>query len=208
MEQNLNMQRQIAGSNASFINQLPIQKEKLSGDVYLFNNMLEVKLTFNNEEVHQLMANYNLLDNKLEIRHNEQIKVVPIHFIDHLTVMSTKYINGSEYLYEEKPIKSLVKVLQEGEDLILVEMVELEFIKANYNVQLDAGYNYDRYVKKPMILMGEKDKNLKEVKGGKNKIFKLFEEQQELIKQYAKEHNLNPKESKDLAKLIEYADQI
>jgi len=146
----------------------------------------------------------DLKNNLIEIRHGEEIKILPITKCKALTldgaVQSRLFINGNSM--PDKGFTGLVEPLVMGK-LSLYNKPNLEVYRANYNAAMDVGNRNDRYVVKEQLFMFREGNVIDVSKAGK-KIMDNFQDRADEVKAYAKTNALSFKKKEDLIKIIAF----
>lgn len=192
------------------IKDMPKKKGKSEGTVYLSNDWNVGNILLENEKAlidHQF--NYNLQSHQLEIKDDEgDIRVLNFGAVKNFAWQSKK---GPEY-YEpctiyDKNMPGFFKVLNsEGKAKFLVKP-SLEIIYANHNPAMDAGKNHDTYTVSYDYYIYNGGKLIK-VRKRKNSILSALKDKKEEVKNYAKENKLRFKDEKDIAKMVDYYNEL
>ncbi len=201
------------GSNNSVrFADMPPKKGETQGSYYYSEEWYKANITLTDDsKIENIEVKINLQDKNLELQVEGQVKVLSFYSVKNFVLKETA---GDVYFYnvslfsenKNKETSGFYKVLVDKK-VKLMSIVYLELLPSNYNAAMDAGNNYDKYVKKEKyyVLVNQE---LKQISKTKSSILKTFDNKSEQVNDYAKENSLKYKNTEDLVKIVEYYNSI
>lgn len=190
-----------------YINQLKARPAETLGDVYLNEDWLlaDIELNNGNTVLKNIPVKINLQTSELEIKHQNQVKVLPSGKVKVFRLLMTngtveKFVNARAYKLDNTPLNGFLQSIDSGKWELLVRP-EVKLVKSNYNQALDIGERNDKYVKGETLYLA-KDNQLYETRLSRQKFVKNFSGSEDVVSAFIKEHNINIKKVEDLRVLV------
>ncbi len=184
----------------------PENQPGIRGDQYLFAEWKLARVVFKDEIVREnLMVNYNLENEQLEISTTEGIKLVPDGFILSWEVDGKTFVslhNFTERCFNVE--RKYAEVLSDGHDMVLLKVFEFSRRNPAYNEKLGIGDNNYRMIKSEELFLLKKGK-CQEISGSasrREKILSNFLKNQRIPK-LIDQYNLNIRDEADLISLLD-----
>jgi hypothetical protein len=178
--------------------------------VYLTDKWVKTNLVYKSEYVIQnLKCKYDINSELFEVNADTIIQIINTADIDSFSYeedgMQYNYINCKHFPLEDY-MHGFFRVLSHGK-IRLLEKPAVNIIEPDYNVALDVGHKERRYVLTFHLYVQEKDV-VRELPRKKKDIRKLFLDKESEVNAFVKENKLKLKKSEDLAKAINYYNQL
>lgn len=202
----------MAPSAGGFVKEIKFIPKQMEGTYYLHDywSMGKVSL-FNGDELENLQIKFDIEQNHLELKTENQIKLLEDSYIKEFTLHDTesgtemKFLNCSLYQKDGIPLIGFFESLAEG-NLSLFSKMELSIIKANYDPKFDVGDKMDKVVKveKYYIARGY---DVWEVTNNKKDNLRIFGDKADSMGSYLKSEKLSFKDEEDIKKMVAYYNQ-
>ncbi len=186
-----------------------INKSKVSGSYYYFNNWKNTAViyTIDNKGYKLKNVNFNIKDNRLEAQIRNQVadKIFAFNTSD----VSKATIGNHTFVSKILPNKpnTLVERLLSSSNANLYKYYENEIKEATVNPMTHQKMGDDKIVLKTTLFL-ELDGKIKELRLKKNSILTMFKNKEKEIKSYVKENKLSYKAEEDVKKIIDYYNSL
>lgn len=196
------------GGNAVY--GIPPEPKKVEGTNYLDTkwNTASLLLYKDQQLLEGFRVRYNIVSNMFELMEpeNNLVSVMPGLRIQNLVWVDSTYkvpryfVNGMDFKDEGSPISGFFEVLIDGE-LPLMRRTMAVFKESNYNTALMVGNRNDQIIKRNIYyyLRGE---DVYEVPNGRKKIFEVFGDSAEEMKEYTENNSIDLKDPSGLFQLF------
>jgi len=160
-----------------------------------------------NESTMAVMMRYNILFDEIEIKNEVEgeVKIVNKDSNIKASMGTDRYI----YLPEDNlPIGGYFKILNFSKPYRIYKKLTTKYVEGE---EAETVYSMEKKPSFPLKVtyyLADANNNLKELPNGKSKILKMLPGKEKELKNYIKTNKLNLKEEKDLAKLIDYFNEI
>ena len=207
IQDRLNKLNSINGAN-SLLMGFDNRTSEVVGDAYLFESWVPATITFKQgEEVEEVPVNVDLLNNRVEIKAGDQVKVaygfqIRDFVVKDLLEEDSKFVSFSDFrLADGEKLKGFGQLLYDGQ----VKLLKRPYVivkKAKYIPGFEVGSLNPEIVDKEKYYLLENE-ILREVKRKPD-----FGKQNAQIKKFMKKHKLKTKREKDLVDTVAYYDSL
>ena len=215
LNRDLNLKSAAAsGNHRNFFTELPVKKGETLGSEYFRDEwMIGDLMTSDSTRLEDLSLKYNVSDNLLEIKVDEEIKVIPYEKVtafylnDPLKSKPVVFVS-SEVLKEKKNvINGFYELVYDG-PVDLLQKYKVEVVEASYNVAMDVGSKSDKLVQKSEFFVSTKSALEPLERNNSKFVAQLDKEKEEELLSFIKTHKLKLKKKEDLIKIFEYYQTI
>lgn len=191
------------------MNEIKKPERAVIGNTYWDENWAPGDITFADGQV---LANaslrYDIQEDMIELKIDNKLMGIRGKNVKSFTAYSGSkqayevYINASQYKEDEITKAGFFKVLAEGEWLLL-EKMEVTYVKPNYNPVLGVGNEEPKYSKKTELFVAH-GPDVFEVPNSKSKFLKEVNYPNEDLASFMKENDLSVKNTKDVKSIVEF----
>ena len=185
----------------------------IKGSYYLLDDWYSCNIILKNGQTDTKNAcKYNLETSHLEIKIENEIRALNLRYIDNFSLYGEDisdtlfFENASKYTEEKIPLTGILEIIVKGKNK-LISKPGLKKQQGNYIPALDVGEKAETYVKNEVLYFADGNK-LRLIKGKKGEWLKELNDQQEIIKEYAKENKLGFRKKEHLTRLIRYCNTL
>lgn len=207
VQDRLNKLNSINGANSLLLG-FDNRSSEVVGDAYLFEDWVPASITFSEgAEVQDLPVNVDLLNQRVEIKAGNQVKVAYAFQVRDFVVKNplkedTKFISLNDLrLADGEKLKGFGQLLYDGQ-VKLVKRPYVSIKKAKYIPGFEVGSLNPEIVDKEKFYLLQ-DKVLTEVKRKPG-----FGKHNAQMKKYMKENKLKTKREKDLVEIVAYYNSL
>ncbi|MEZ4775193.1 MAG: hypothetical protein R3D00_18560 [Bacteroidia bacterium] len=194
----------------SFIQEIPFVPDGYKGSFYVEDEWCKGNIYLpDSGQITDVLLRYDLQAGRLEIQLPDGIRALDpaeltaFEWLDPTGLMR-RFIQGNSFRYpEENPVHEIVELLADGKSLKLFLHYDLILREGNYNVQIDIGDRTPQWVKKEKLYFVVKDAAYP-VPGKTRKWQMFFMGKSEIVDDYIRQNQLNPKNKADLTKIVNY----
>jgi len=181
------------------------KKDKLS--VYYYNDWKMARIVlFTGEEIRSYPVKYDLTRNIIEIKTEEEIKLLSIGRVNEIHWTATGEVFYNTMIFDNFDEQGFFTKLHEGK-ISLLKKPYMKVIESNYVAEFDAGEEEDQYVKRFKYYYVI-DNKVREFKKSKRNVLKLFNDNSEQIKDYISSKKLKCNNDIDLIKIFNYYENL
>lgn len=179
----------------------------LEGNKVLYEEFINSRIILKDDTCiyKDIPVRINIYENALEVNYKGEVKYLPVDKIDKIELQSQNRPFLTQNSFNEKlsaPV-GFYKLLYDQQSTLLCHY-SYKIKEANYNVQLDVGQEYDEVViERDYYLIV--DNEMIKLEKNRKKLFKQLGEEKE-VRDFLKQHRINPKDEQDLVKLLEFYD--
>ncbi len=172
-----------------------VQNNEISGSVYLFDSWIGNYNIYDSSDNKFLVTNlnYNITTNTLESKvSNDSVFQYDLGNIKKVSFGNKKYeiVDGK-----------LVESLFSSEKINVYKVFSVQVVEATINPMTQENITDKKYVKKSKFLVKKNDL-VQELKLNKKNVLSLFEKNQNDVKKFVKDNNLNYSDENDLFKIL------
>lgn len=199
-------------SGGNMIYGIPPQPTQVEGDNYLDVkwNTANILLYKNQQILEGVRIRYNITSNLFELIAPEAtqatllpgVKIQNLVWIDSAFMVPRYFVNGMDFLDEGTPISGFFEVLIDGE-LPLMRRTMAIFKESNYNTALMVG-NRNHQIIKRNIYYYLQGKNVIEIPSNRKKLFAIFGENAEEMKEFTNINELSIKDASTFFRMFTY----
>ncbi|WP_299452563.1 hypothetical protein [uncultured Microscilla sp.] len=179
------------------------QKEALKGNPFLFQETkkgaVKIKHHYNKEYAFANMR-YDAFNHEIEVvleNKKRYIRGVDLNeFALYHEGKRLLFINANHYSFKSTKLHGFVQLIEDGE-VQLVKRVKIDILKSNYNVALNVGNNYDKFIRKTTYFYAHKGV-LYQVKS-KRDLYRFFSKRNFNAKAVIKQHKIKFRKQKEQA---------
>lgn len=195
---------------------IPKMKESPKGSTYLLDNFTNANILLKDSTIiFDYKINFNLSTKNIEffIEDANEYAYLNISKAERIYLKKNNqteiYESCPQYLLNYPDIGDcdIIKLIYKGDKASLIYKYTLELIPANYNLALDAGNPYDTYAAKRTIYILKDGKSYLARPSKASLLFILRDKKKEL-KDFIENNNLNLRNEKHQALLLEYYNKI
>jgi hypothetical protein len=191
-----------------FVSQLPRSPAKTQGDYFYSEAWYTGNIYLaSNEQIEAVTMRLNLKDNSIEIKLDNEIKILSGKQVKFLEWMNEdgykeRLINAADYALESGKVRGFFAVLIDG-NFKLFRQTKAEVKQGSYNVALDVG-TPDNVIIKTHSYLVCRGGQLMELPSGRKKIIRDFSSHYDIdISTTVKQLDFHPKEESDLIRLVQ-----
>ncbi|PZX56853.1 carboxypeptidase-like protein [Algoriphagus ratkowskyi] len=199
-------------SGGNMIYGLAPQPAQVEGDDYLDSkwNTATLLLYKDQKLLEGYKIRYNITSNTFELIAPEStlltalpgLRIQNLVWVDSARMVPRYFVNGMDFLEEGTPISGFFEVLVDGE-LPLMRRTMAIFKESNYNAALMVGNRNHQIVKRNIYYFLE-GKNVIEVPSNRKKLFAVFGENADEMKEYMNVNELSIQDPNTLFKMFTY----
>ncbi|WP_339880690.1 carboxypeptidase-like regulatory domain-containing protein [uncultured Algoriphagus sp.] len=189
---------------------IPPEATKVEGNNYLDSkwNTASLLLYRDQKLLEGYRVRFNITSNLFEViaPESSQVTTMPglrvqnLVWVDSMYMVPRYFVNGMDFLDEGSPISGFFEILVDGE-LPLMRRTMAIFKESNYNTALMMGNRNHQIIKRNIYyyLVG---KDVIEVPSNRKKLFAIFGDKEEEMKEYVNSNELSIKDPSTLFKLF------
>ena len=188
---------------------VPLRAPRLTGSFYLYDDWTVGSIILKNGSVvSEKPMKYNMLNHELIYMDNKQMLGVKLSAVEGFNLFTpagvfVDFLVNDTWMIDNVLRDGVFQKLSAIEEYGLLKLVELYFIKSNYNIALDAGEKDDRYEKKEeLYFLNLSARSLTKVPRGRKKIIQYF--QDERLEGFLATNKLDIKSEEGLITLIDF----
>ncbi|MDO1448544.1 hypothetical protein Q0590_19865 [Rhodocytophaga aerolata] len=194
----------------NYMRQLPGKPPELKGSAYTNDQWSNGTIYLNRgQKTEVLPIKYDILNNQLEIQHENKVKVLPGYEVFKFVLQQ----NAEEILYSNiqnykggKALKGFVKILVPG-SIILGSHTTAEISKPNYNVALNVGEKDAKIIKKEKLYLITEGV-IREIPAKKSEFMAVFGEKSQQVEQFMNANKYNHKNKQAVQLIITYYNSL
>jgi hypothetical protein len=199
------------------INAFDMRDKTTSGNSYFNEDWYQgAAQLVDGKKVENYLMKYDILANELDIKTEEQVKVIPCDWLEEFVLKAPTAAGKEEQLHRFirfdlffKPNSSdegFYELLYEGKKLNLLKQHFTETLQPDYVPALDVGSLTPKVIKKEKYFIFDGEA-LREVPRSKKKLLELLQPHQELAADYYKQNKPSPKREGELREFVKFCDQ-
>jgi hypothetical protein len=188
-------------SPTSLVRTRTTPKESRKGSPFLFQaskkGVVKIKNHYDKEYAFEKMR-YDAFNHDIEVileGKKRYIRGVDLDgFVLHHEGRKLYFINANRYSFKNTKLYGFVQLIEEGE-VQLLKRVRIQVLKANYNVALNVGSNFDKFTRKTEYFYGYKGV-LYQIKRKKD-IYRFFSKHSYKAKAFMKQNKMKLRRNKE-----------
>ncbi|TXE11372.1 carboxypeptidase-like regulatory domain-containing protein [Algoriphagus aquimarinus] len=191
---------------------IPPQPTEIEGDNYLDTkwNTASLLLYKDQKMLEGYSVRYNITSNSFEMLAPQAdqitmmagLRIQNLVWVDSTTMIPRYFVNGMDFLNEGSPISGFFEVIVDGK-LPLMRRTMAVFKESNYNTALMMGNQNHQIIKRNIYYYLE-GKNITEVPTNRKKLFELFDENAEEMKDYVNSNALSIRDPNTLFNIFTF----
>ncbi|MDJ1503283.1 hypothetical protein [Xanthocytophaga agilis] len=213
-QQNLNMAGGVGGSGMTVVRGFDNRYEGLRGSPYLLPHWCNADVTLANSKIqNDVPVKYDIYSNRLVMRRPQGDSAIVVSSSVKGFLLKD-VLTGQNRLFERFPDlktddtilkEEYLEVLYEGKTALLVRY-DKKVLKASYQGAYSSGRTYDELMDDKSYYIRKTDGTINKVKLGKKAVLEQLNASDDL-KKFVEKEKLDLKETKDVIRLMEFADK-
>ncbi|MDJ1494306.1 hypothetical protein QNI19_15285 [Cytophagaceae bacterium DM2B3-1] len=213
-QQNLNMAGATSGGGMTVVRGFDNRYEGLRGSPYLLQHWCNADVTLANSKIqNDVPVKYDVYSNRLVMRRSQGDSAIVVSSSVKGFLLKD-VLTGQNRLFERFPDlktddailkEEYLEVLYEGKTALLVRY-DKKVLKASYQGAYSSGRTYDELMDEKNYYIRKADQTISKVKLGKKSVLEHLNASDDL-KKFVEQEKLDLKETKDVIRLMEFADK-